>query len=84
MISSASFIKASTSEFKISHSTAQKVYEDALGLLTRAGEVSPAKLRDVLEMARETGQDNPVIPPPESMLDFSFLKEAQRELVKVQ
>ena len=71
-------------EFKISHSTAQKVYEDALGLLTRAGEVSPAKVRDVLEMARETGQDNPVIPPPESMLDFSFLKEAQRELVKVQ
>lgn len=71
-------------EFKLSPSTAQKVYEDALGLLTRAGEVSPEKVRDVLEMARETGQDNPAIPPPESLLDFSFLKEVQRELVKVQ
>ncbi|MBI2090472.1 MAG: ABC transporter substrate-binding protein [Deltaproteobacteria bacterium] len=71
-------------EFKLSHSTAQKVYQDALGILTRFGEVTHEKVRDVLEMARETGQDNLAIPSPESMLDFSFLKEVQRELAKPQ
>lgn len=71
-------------EFKLPNTTAQKVYQDAIQVLTRDGQVTPEKLRDVLEMARETGQDNPATPQPDSILDFSFLKEVQKELAKGQ
>lgn len=71
-------------EFKLSNATAQKVYRVAIDLLTPDGEVTPAKLRDVLEMARETGQENLVIPAADAILDLSFLREARRELAKGQ
>lgn len=71
-------------EFKLPSTTGEKVYDVATVLLTRDGEVGAKKLRDVLEMARETGQDNPTIPNPEAIVDFSFLREARKELAKGQ
>lgn len=71
-------------EFKLSNGTAPKVYQDAVEMLTRDGQVTAEKLRDVLEMARESGQDNPFMPQPEAILDFSFLREAQKELARGQ
>lgn len=69
-------------EFKLSQATAEKVYRDAVELLTPNGEVAAAKIRDVLEMARESGQDSPAMPPADMLLDFSFLREIRKEQVK--
>lgn len=66
-------------EFKLPHATARKVYRDAVDLLTPGGEVTAEKLRDVLQMARESGQDNPIMPSADTLLDFSFLREVKKE-----
>ena len=68
------------SEFKLEQSVALRVYRDAVAMIIPNGEVGPDKVRDVLNLARELGQQNPALPEPESLLDFSFLHEAQRIL----
>jgi len=66
------------SEYRLERSVAQQVYKNALALLTPKGEVSVDKIRDVLNLAKELGQDEALIPEPESLLDFSFLHQARR------
>jgi NitT/TauT family transport system substrate-binding protein len=66
------------SEYKLERAIVQRVYRNALAVLTPGGEVSLEKIRDALNLAKESGQDPPVIIKPESLLDFSFLHKAQR------
>lgn len=66
------------SEYKLERAVAQQVYRNALAVLTPKGEVSLEKIRDVLNLAKELGQDRAVVPEPELLLDFSFLHEARR------
>jgi NitT/TauT family transport system substrate-binding protein len=68
------------SEFKLEQSVAARVYRDAVAMTIPNGEVGLDKVRDVLNLATELGQQNPALPEPESLLDFSFLHEAQRIL----
>lgn len=68
------------SEYNLEQSVAKKVYGNALAVLTPNGEVSLDKIRDVLNLAKELGQGNPVAPEPEWLMDLSFLHEAQRAL----
>ena len=73
-------IELLSSQFDISRRTATRVYGYALEILTPDGEISKEKVRNILGMMQESGQKNPVVLQPEAVLDFSFLKEAQREL----
>jgi NitT/TauT family transport system substrate-binding protein len=67
------------SEFNLDQAAAAKVYRTALAMLTPDGEVSRDKVRDVLNLARESGQTNIPMQTPEEILDFSFLREIRRE-----
>jgi ABC-type nitrate/sulfonate/bicarbonate transport system substrate-binding protein len=68
------------SEFNLQPRAAKKVYADALAVLTADGEISLNKVRDVLNLAKEAGQPSPAIDKPESLVDFSFVREARRTL----
>ena len=68
------------SQFNISKRTADKVYGQALEILTPDGELSHEKLRNILNMMQETGKKDPLAFQPDTLLDFSFLREAQKEL----
>jgi NitT/TauT family transport system substrate-binding protein len=68
------------SEFNLDQRAAKKVYGDALTVLTPDGEIGLDKIRDVLNMAREAGQSPPAIDKPESLVDFSFVREGRRAL----
>lgn len=68
------------SQFNISRKTAEKVYRQALDILTPDGELSLEKLRNILDMIQEAGKKESLLPQPESLLDFSFLREARKEL----
>lgn len=70
------------SQFDISRKTAGKVYGHALEILTPDGEISREKIRDILGMMAETGQKIPPSLQPEAFLDYSFLREARRELAR--
>jgi ABC-type nitrate/sulfonate/bicarbonate transport system substrate-binding protein len=70
------------SEFNLDARAAKKVYADALAVLTPDGEISLNKVRDVLNLAKEAGQPSPAIDNPESLVDFSFVREARRTLSK--
>lgn len=70
------------SQFDISRQTAGKVYGHALEILTPDGEISREKIRDILGMMAETGQKIPPGLQPEAFLDYSFLREARRELAR--
>jgi len=70
------------SEYKLERAVAERVYRNALALLTPKGEVSADKIRDVLNLARELGQDETLIPEPESLLDFSFLHQARGSIAE--
>ncbi len=67
-------------QFEIPQKTATRVYTDALDILTPAGEISEAKARNILDMARETGDTRPLTLQPKSILDFSFVRAAQKEI----
>jgi len=67
-------------EFNLQRTTATKVYRNAAGMITPNGEVSLDKVRDVLNLAKESGQPNPAVQEPELLMDLSFLYEAQRTL----
>ncbi len=66
-------------EFNLDDAAAAKVYRNAVGMLTANGEVSLDKVRDVLNMARESGQVGAQPQSAEEILDFSFLREIRRE-----
>jgi hypothetical protein len=66
------------SDFNIDAPAARKVYADALKVLTPDGEIALDKVREVLNMGREAGQPRPEIDKPESLVDFSFVREARR------
>lgn len=72
------------SQFDISRRTAERVYGHALEILTPDGELSLEKVLNILNMMQETGQKKPWTLQPEAVLDFSFLREVQRELLKRQ
>ena len=69
-------------QFEISQKTAARVYTDALDILTPAGEISEAKARNILDMAHETGEKRPLTLQPKSILDFSFVRAARKEIEK--
>jgi hypothetical protein len=48
-------------------------------MLTPNGEVTNDKIRDVLNLGRESGQSTSSAQIPEEILDFSFLREIRRE-----
>lgn len=70
------------SQFNISKKTAEKVYAQALEILTPDGELSHEKLRNILGMMQETGKKDPLALQPEALLDFSFLREARKQLTR--
>lgn len=70
------------SQFDISRKTAEKVYGDALKILTPDGEISREKVLNILNMMEETGQKTHTSLQPEAVLDFSFLREVRRELAR--
>jgi NitT/TauT family transport system substrate-binding protein len=77
--------KASATEFLASHfdipkNIATKAYSNALEILTRDGEISPEKVRQILSMMQDTGKKETVTVSPASLIDFSFLREAQKEV----
>jgi NitT/TauT family transport system substrate-binding protein len=75
-------VKHLVSQFNISPRTATKVYGHALEILTRDGEISREKVRNILDMMQEAGQKTPLMPQPEALLDFSFLREVRKELAQ--
>ncbi len=70
------------SEFNLDKSTAKKVYGNAVEMLLPNGQVSLDKVRDVLNLGKEAGQNNLPLQSPESILDLSLVKEAQGEIGK--
>ena len=68
------------SEFEISKSVAAKVYPNAIDILTPDGEISADKLRQILAMMQDTGKKDSPPMHPAALLDFSFVRAAQKEL----
>jgi ABC-type nitrate/sulfonate/bicarbonate transport system substrate-binding protein len=68
------------SAFSLPPPAASKVYRDAKAVLVPDGEVGLDKIRDVLNLGKESGQPPVTAPDPASLLDFSFLHEAQRAI----
>jgi ABC-type nitrate/sulfonate/bicarbonate transport system substrate-binding protein len=75
-------IKFLTVHFEISPKTAARVYTDALDILTPNGEISEAKAQNILDMMHEAGKTEPLALQPNAILDFSFLRAAQKELAQ--
>ena len=69
-----------STQFEISPKTATRVYMDALDILTPNGEISEAKARDILDMMHETGKAERLALQPKAVLDFSFVRAAQKEI----
>lgn len=77
--------KASATEFLAAHfeipkNIATKSYANGLDILTRDGEISAEKLRQILSMMQDIGKKDTVTVSARSLIDFSFLHEAQKEL----
>jgi len=66
--------------FEISKNIAAKSYANGLDILTRDGEISTEKVRQILSMMQDTGRKGNVTVSPRSLIDFSFLREAQKEV----
>jgi len=69
-----------SAQFEISPKTATRVYMEALDILTPGGEISEAKARDILDMMHETGKTESLALQPKAVLDFSFVRAAQKEI----
>ncbi|HUC98722.1 MAG TPA: ABC transporter substrate-binding protein [Candidatus Polarisedimenticolaceae bacterium] len=76
----ASAIEFLADHFEIPKNIATKAYSNALEILTPDGEITPEKVRQILSMMQDTGKKEAVIVNPASLIDFSFLREAQKEL----
>lgn len=68
------------SHFKIPKSIAVKAYPNALDILTLDGQISEEKVRQILAMAQDTGRKEPLTVAPAALVDFSFLRQVQKEL----
>ena len=68
------------SHFQVSLNIAAKTYPNALEILTTDGEITEEKVRQILDMMQDTGGKKPLKISPAAMLDFSFLRDAQRQL----
>jgi len=68
-------IKFLASKFNLHKDAAVKVYRDAVRMLTADGEVSLGKIRDVLNLGRESGQTISALDGPQDVVDFSFLRQ---------
>lgn len=68
--------------FTIPQKIASKAYPNALEILTADGEISEEKVRQIFGMMQDTGNKEPVTVPPGAVLDFSFLREARKELMR--
>lgn len=67
-----------SARFNLETAVAARVYQDMIFTLVDDGEIGPDKVRDVLNLARESGQTQPGTAKPESLLDMSFLHKALR------
>jgi NitT/TauT family transport system substrate-binding protein len=76
----ASAIEFLAAHFEISKNIAAKAYPNALEILTPDGEISAEKVRQLLSMMQDTGKKETVTVSPTSLVDFSFVREAQKEL----
>jgi NitT/TauT family transport system substrate-binding protein len=76
----ASAIEFLSAHFEIPKSIAIKSYSNGLDSLTRDGEISAEKVRQILSMMQDTGRKEAVSVSPASLIDFSFLREAQKKL----
>jgi NitT/TauT family transport system substrate-binding protein len=76
----ASAIAFLAAQFEIPKDIATKSYSNALEILTPDGEISAEKVRQILSMMQDTGRKDAVTVNPTSLIDFSFLREAQKEL----
>ncbi|MGH7793561.1 MAG: ABC transporter substrate-binding protein [Candidatus Binatia bacterium] len=68
--------------FAIPQNVASKAYPNALDILTADGEISEEKVRQIFGMMQDTGNKEPVTVRPAAVLDFSFLREARKELMR--
>jgi ABC-type nitrate/sulfonate/bicarbonate transport system substrate-binding protein len=68
--------------FEIPRNIAAKAYPNALEILTSDGEISTEKVRQILLMLQDVGKKGTLAVDPASLLDFSFLREARKELAR--
>jgi ABC-type nitrate/sulfonate/bicarbonate transport system substrate-binding protein len=76
----ASAIEFLAAHFEISTNIAAKAYPNALEILTSDGEIGADKVRQILLMLQDVGKKEPLAVDPASLIDFSFLREARKEL----
>ena len=76
----AAAIEFLAAHFEIPKNIAIKAYSNALEILTPDGEISPEKVRQILWMMQDIGKKEAVAVSPASLIDFSFLREAQKDL----
>ena len=76
----ASAIEFLAAHFEIPKNIATKAYPNVLEILTEDGEISTDKVRQILSMMQDTGKKEAVAVSPASLIDFSFLREAHKEL----
>jgi ABC-type nitrate/sulfonate/bicarbonate transport system substrate-binding protein len=76
----ASAIEFLAAHFEIPKNIAAKSYANGLDILTRDGEISAEKVRQILAMMQDTGKKDTGTLSAPSLVDFSFLREAQKEL----
>jgi NitT/TauT family transport system substrate-binding protein len=76
----ASAIEFLAAHFEIPNNIASKAYSNGLDILTPDGEISTEKVRQILSMMQDTGKKEAVSVSPASLIDFSFLREAQKEI----
>ena len=71
-----------SAQFNLEPAIAARIYRDSLDTLIDNGEVGSDKVRDALNLGRESGQAGAATVDPESLLDMSFLREAQASTFK--
>jgi NitT/TauT family transport system substrate-binding protein len=76
----ASAIEFLAAHFEIPKNIAIKAYSNGLEILNPDGEITAEKVGQLLSMMQDTGKKEPLTVSPPSLIDFSFLREAQKEL----
>jgi ABC-type nitrate/sulfonate/bicarbonate transport system substrate-binding protein len=66
--------------FETPKDIATRAYSNGLDILTPDGEISSEKVRQILSMMQDTGKKEAVTVSPASLIDFSFLREAQKQI----
>ena len=76
----ASAIEFLAAHFEIPKNIAIKAYSNGLEILTPDGEITAEKVGQLLSLMQDTGKKEPLTVSPPSLIDFSFLREAQKQL----